>query len=121
MPKTFKVVQVTIRRATGVDNYAKNAKPHGPWMKELLAGVADLKKWSITHNADHVTGAHPDVDGHPGHVDGKDWKMNVERGNGSVDRLVVKVTEIKEEPSPRDPNIINVKIKAAVTVNENTH
>ena len=42
MPKTLKVVQDTIRRATGVDNYAKNAKPHGPWMKELLAGVADL-------------------------------------------------------------------------------
>lgn len=121
MPKKFKVVQVTIRRATGVDNYAKYAGQPGKDMKELLAGVAAFANWTVDVKGDKVIGAHPAVAKHPGHVDGKDWKLQVETGKASQDRLFVKVTGVEEVPAKNDPNVVNVKIKANVTVVEDTH
>jgi hypothetical protein len=120
MPK-FKLVQVTIRRATGVDAYTKYAPPYGGYMKELLLGVAAIKNWTLTTSGDHVTGGYPAVDRHKGHGQGKEWKLQVDPGNRSQDRLFVKVTEIKEEPAKNDPATINVKIKASVSVEEDTH
>jgi hypothetical protein len=121
MPKKFKVVQVTIRPSSAVTKYSNYGGQPGRDMKELLRGVGDLKKWTVTTSGDRATGAYPQVDGHPGHGQGKEWKLKVERGTGSQDRLWIKVTEIKEEPAKNDPNTINVKIKAAVNVEEDTH
>jgi hypothetical protein len=121
MPKKFKVVQVTIRRATPVDNYTKLAAPYGNYMKELLKGVADLKNWTVTTSGDKATGAYPEVDKHKSHGQGKEWKLQVDPGNRSQDRLWVKVTEITQEPAKTDPNTVNVKVKASVTVEEDTH
>ena len=85
--------------------------------------MKNVKNWSVEGKPEKekVTGAYPDVSGHPGHVQGRDWKLYVERGTGSVDRLFLKKRRYTLVPSKKDPDIINVKIYAAAFVVSDTH
>ncbi len=120
--KKYVVTKVTVRREASVSTYMKSSGSKAD-LKELLAGVAAMGNWSlgIDKAKEKVTEAHPTVDKHPGHVDGKDWKMNIEKGNGSVDRLFLSKRKYDVEPSKRDPNIMNVEIYCAAFVETDTH
>src|SRR5262245_29266497 len=105
----YVVTKVTVRQEASTTQYLKNAKAPAD-MKELLKGVANMKNWTVqVDTGGRVTAAWPSVDGHPGHVDGSDWKLYVERGKKTVDRLrlVRKYTTV---PSKKDTNITNVEI-----------
>ena len=121
--KKFKIVEVKIRKEASVSDYLKKYKggKHGKWLKELLKGVGDLNNWTIETSGENVVEAHPSVDGHPGHVDGKDWKMYIERGKKTVDRLFLKKRRYTVTPSKKNPDILHVKIYAAAFVVEDTH
>jgi hypothetical protein len=118
--KKFKVTEVKLRREASVSDYLKNGK-NSDDLKELLKGVGDLKSWTIETKDDRVTAAYPDVAGHPGHVDGSDWKMYIERGKKTTDRLLIKKRKYETEPNKSDENLLNVKIYAALFVEEDTH
>lgn len=116
----FKVTEVKLRREASVSAYLKNGRAADD-LKELLKGVGDLQNWSIEVKGDRVTAGYPSVDGHPGHVDGSDWKLYIERGKGTVDRLLVKKRKYECEPNKKDPSVTNVKIYAALFVEVDTH
>jgi hypothetical protein len=120
--KKYVVTQVAVRKEASVSAYLKNGRAPDD-LKALLKGVAQMGNWSlkIDKTKDTVTEAHPTVDKHPGHVDGKDWKMNIEKGNGSVDRLFLSKRKYEITPSKRDPDIMNVEIYCAAFVEEDTH
>ena len=114
--------RVAVRRELSVSHTLKDGREPDD-LKELLKGVAQMGNWSLSINKakGEVTEAHPTVDKHPGHVDGKDWKMNIEKGNGSVDRLFLAKRKYEVTPSKRDPNIMNVEIYCAAFVERDTH
>lgn len=120
--KKFVVTGVGIRKEASVTQYLKNGKAPDD-LKDLLKGVAMMGNWSLQINKakEEVTAAYPTVDKHPGHVDGKDWKLNIEKGNGSVDRLFLKKRKYEVTPSKRDPNVMNVEISCAAFVETDTH
>jgi hypothetical protein len=120
--KKYVVTKVTVRREASVSTYLKNGGAPDD-LKQLLKGVADMGNWSMTIDKGKqiVTEAHPTVDKHPGHVDGKDWKMNIEKGNGSVDRLFLSKRKYEAEASKRDPNVTHVEIYCAAFVETDTH
>ena len=115
----FVVTKVTVRQEASTTQYLQKGA-HPADMKELLKGVANLKNWSVEVTGGRVTAAHPNVDGHPGHVDGSDWKMYVERGKKTVDRLrlVRKYTTV---PNKKDPNVTNVEIYVSAFTMQDTH
>ncbi len=120
-PKKFVVTKVSIRREASVSTYLKQSASAAD-LKKLLAGVAKMGNWGMKIKDGVVIGAWPTVDGHPGHIDAKDWKLNIEKGNGSVDRLFLKkrkydATKINKS----DPNTRNVEISCAAFVVTNTH
>jgi hypothetical protein len=120
--KKFQVFEVKIRQESCVSKYLRESGNKAD-MKELMKGVKNLKNWVVQGNPEKekVTGAYPEVSGHPGHVQGRDWKLYVERGTGSVDRLFLKKRRYTLEPSKKDPQIIHVKIYAAAFVETGTH
>jgi hypothetical protein len=120
--KKFQIAEVKIRQESSVSKYLRESANKAD-MKELMKGVKNLKNWVVKGDPEKekVTAAYPDVAGHPGHVQGSDWKLQVERGRGSVDRLFLKKRKYTVEPSKKDPNIINVKIYAAAFVETDTH
>ena len=122
MPKSFKVTEVKVRVEASASKYLKSGRAPDD-LKELLKGVRDIKSWSIDGNLkkQEVSSAYPEVDGHPGHVQGRDWKMNIERGNGSVDRLFLSKRRYTVEPNKKDPDVLNVEIYCAAFVEEDTH
>jgi hypothetical protein len=113
MPKKMVVTEVKIREEASVSQYLKSGSSKKD-MVELLKGVKDMKNWVVERKGeDGVSGAYPQVDGHPGHVHGKDWKLNVERGNNTVDRLVLSKRRYTVSPNKRNPEQLNVQIYAA--------
>ncbi len=92
-PKKFVVTKVHIRREASVSRYLKQSASSAD-LKKLLAGVAKMGNWATKIKDGEVIDAWPTVDGHPGHVDAKDWKLNIEKGNGSVDRLFLKKRKV---------------------------
>jgi hypothetical protein len=118
----FQITEVKIRVEASVSQYAKTtSKENLKDLKELLSGVKNMKNWVVTSDSKgNVTEAHPVVDGHPGHVQSGNWKMNVERGNNTVDRLWLKMRKYKTEPNKRKPEITNVKIAAAAFLEADT-
>lgn len=119
--KKFVVTEVKIRIEASVSQYLKTSGSAKD-MAELIKGVKDLKNWGVeSKGEDEVKAAYPTVDGHPGHVHGKDWKLNVERGNGSVDRLILAKRRYTVEPNKRKPEQLNVSIYAAAFCEQDTH
>ncbi len=80
-----------------------------PDLQELLTGIQNAGNWSIYDTYQ----ATPQVAGHPGHIDGKNWKMNIERGNHSVNRLFI------ERTYNQTGTTLNVTAKAWIV--KNTH
>ena len=120
MPDTkYVVTKVTIRQEASTTQYLQKGKAPND-MKELLKGVANMKNWTIQASNGKVTAAYPTVDGHPGHVDGSDWKMYVERGKKTVDRLrlVRKYTTVQNK---KDANVTNVEIYCSAFTVQDTH
>jgi hypothetical protein len=115
----FVVTKVTVRQEASTTQYMSKGKAPDD-LKELLKGVANMKNWTVQVSGDKVTAAYPTVDGHPGHVDGSDWKMYVERGKKTVDRLrlVRKYTTV---PNKKDPNQMNVEIYVSAFTVQDTH
>lgn len=116
----YVVTKVSIRREASVSTYLKKGKDPAA-LKELLAGVAAMKNWRCSESGGKVTAAFPEVTGHPGHVDGSDWKLNVERGNGSVDRLFLKARKYTTVANKSKKDQTNVEISCNAFVVENTH
>lgn len=122
MPKKLVVTEVKIREEASVSQYLKktggSAKKD---MAELLKGVRDMKNWVVERKGEaEVSAAYPRVDGHPGHVHGKDWKLNVERGTNTVDRLVLAKRRYTVTPNKTKPDQLNVQIYAAAFCLEDT-
>jgi hypothetical protein len=70
-------------------------------LKELLKGVGDMKNWLFKESGGNITAAWPEV---PGHVDGSDWKMYVERGRQTVDRLQLTGRKYVTVPNKSKPD-----------------
>ena len=133
MPKKaivkLKVTKVALKADSSVKSYTRD--PDG--IKELWTDLRKEKLWGAQAKLDkkgtaidRIIGlSYPDVGGHPGHVHGKDWKYNVERGNGSVDRLVVEKwsATVKNEEYDAKKGVITADIEIAVSgrVLEDTH
>jgi hypothetical protein len=119
--KKFVVTEVKIRIEPNVSAYLRSSAKKAQ-LAELLKGVKDMKNWTVEvkANAD-VSAAYPVVDGHPGHVHGKDWKLNVERGNSTVDRLVLSKRRYTVEANKTKADQMNVKIYAVANVMADTH
>ncbi len=125
----IKVTEVKVKGDSSVKGYARDTDGlKGVWkaLKEAkqwrAQGKLDRKKTAI----DRIIGVtYPDVGGHPGHVHVKGWKYNIERGNGSVDRLVVEdwAAEVTDQEYDSKKKIITaeVKITAKGRVLEDTH
>jgi hypothetical protein len=47
--------------------------------------------------------------------------MYIERGKKTTDRLLIKKRKYETEPNKSDENLLNVKIYAALLVEEDTH
>lgn len=120
MATKFVVTKVTVRREASVSNYLAKGGDI-PALKELLLGVGNMKNWVCTVAGGKVTAASPNVDGHPGHVAGSDWKLNIERGNGSVDRLYLKQRKYTVTPNKSNKDQMNVEISCNAFVETNTH
>ena len=119
--KKFVVTGVKLRIEASVSTYLKTSA-HKKDMAELLKGVKDMKNWAVEPKGDDaVKAAYPRVDGHPGHVHGKDWKLNVERGNSTVDRLILSKRRYTVTPNKKDPDQRNVEIYAAAFCEQDTH
>ena len=114
------VTKVTVRKEASVSKYLKNST-HKKDLKELLRGVANLKNWSVEAKGEKIVGAHPTVDKHPGHIHGKDWKLNIEASKQTVDRLMLTGRKYKTVPNKRDPSILNVEISCNAFVETDTH
>lgn len=120
----YVISKVEIKKGGTVKEYLKGKRDPDA-LKELWKGVTKIDNWSFQLDADgNVVSAEPSVDGHPGHIHNSDWKLNIERGNGSVDRLVltkrkyeVKKTKKLYKKLPR----YNVEISASSYVLEDTH
>lgn len=115
----FVVTKVTVRQEASTTQYLQKGKAPND-MKELLKGVANMKNWTVEVSGTRVTSAYPTVDGHPGHVDGSDYKLYVERGKKTVDRLrlVRKYTTV---PNKSDVNQTNVEIYCSAFTVQDTH
>lgn len=61
------------------------------------------------------------VDKHPGHVQGKDYKLQIEKGKASVDRLFLKLRKYETAPAKSDPDTMLVKVSASAFVETDTH
>jgi hypothetical protein len=119
MPK-FVVTKVTVRREASTTQYLSNGA-HKDDLKELLKGVADMKSWVFKESNGKITAAWPEVPGHPGHVDGSDWKMYVERGKQTVDRLMITGRKYTVVPNKSKPDQMNVEISCNAFVETDTH
>lgn len=123
------VKSVSINKDGSVGKYKKDTDG----LKEILDSIDKAKLWNATVELDkkkpeakRVNGfGYPDVGGHPGHVHGKGWKYNIERGNNTVDRLVVEDVkgEIKSQSHDAKKDVITVEvdISCKVKVLEDTH
>jgi hypothetical protein len=118
--KEFKMTKVKIRKNASVSKYLKRGRAPKD-LKELLKGIGNRKNWTIETKGEEVTAAYPTVNGHKGHVDGKDWKMYIERGKKTVDRLLLKKRKYKVVQSKKKPDQLNVEIYTSVFVEEDTH
>jgi hypothetical protein len=115
----FKIVQVTVREGPSVTKYMRES-PNKKDMVELFKGVRNLGNWVIEVDRNNqVTSARPEVSGHPGHVDGANWKLYVERGKRTVDRLVLSKRQYTV--APKGPDLCHVSIKCTADVRTDTH
>jgi SET domain-containing protein len=115
----FKIVQVTVREGSSVTKYMRESASKKD-MVELFKGVRDRDSWSIeTDKNNHVVSAHPEVPGHHGHVDGRNWKIYVERGKKTKDRLILSNRQCTVVP--KGPDLCHVSIKCAADVQTDTH
>lgn len=121
MTKT-NVTKVTITELKSAKDYAKLGGQHGKDFKEVLDGVKKGANWKVEviGKPPRVKAAYPEVNGHPGHVAGKDWKLYIERGKGSQDRLYVEVDKTKSTVTAVGDGY-DVVIVAEVYVAEDTH
>ena len=123
------VTKVTVNKDGSVSKYKKDTDG----LKEVLDELGKAKLWNATLELDkkkpeakRVNGfGYPDVGGHPGHVHGKGWKYNIERGNNTVDRLVVEdvsgTIKKQEHDAKKDVLTAEVEISCKVRVLEDTH
>jgi len=116
------VTEVTITELKSAKDYAKLGGTHGKDYKELMTGVKKPDSWDVEviGKPPRVKSAHPEVSGHPGHVAGSDWKLYIERGKRTQDRLYVEVDK-KKSTVTVNGNDFEVKIVAEVFVAEDTH
>jgi hypothetical protein len=121
MTKKFVVTKVTIGKSGSVSEYLKSGSAAGD-LKDLLKEVAKMGNWTVESKGEEgVASAHPTANGHPGHVHGKDYKLYIEKGKKTVDRLVLTKRTYKTSPSKKAPDVINVEIKCSTYVLEDTH
>lgn len=113
----YQIIEVKLNKSASVAQYVDD---RNDTFKTLWKQCTDLNNWSVQlDNTGRVIEAHPSTPAHPGHVQGKDWKMNMEKGNNTVDRL----TLIKRayEVIDKSPTLKHIKISATGIVDENTH
>lgn len=124
------VTKVTVKEDSSVGKYAKDTAG----LKEITDDLDKAKNWGADVEIDdkkktikRVRGlTFPDVGGHPGHVHSKGaWKYNIERGNNTVDRLVVEdwSATTKNEVVDEKKGYINAdaEITCKIRVIEDTH
>tara|TARA_R110001592_G_scaffold73748_3_gene224728 strand:- start:54 stop:455 length:402 start_codon:yes stop_codon:yes gene_type:complete len=133
MPKIkskLKVTKVKIGKDSSVGSYKKDTAG----LKEVMDAVADAKGWTADGEVDQkkktikrVRGVgFPSADGHPGHVHGSGgWKYNIERGNKTVDRLVIVSWSAdcsnEEYDAKKDWVTGDVEVTIKVKILEETH
>lgn len=124
------VTKVTIKPDSSVSKYSRDTDG----LKEVNKDLDNKSLWGADVEIDQkkktikrVRGlTFPDVSGHPGHVHASGaWKYNIERGNNTVDRLVVedwKATVKKEEVDEKKGIIsADVEITCSTRVLVDTH
>ena len=121
--------KVTVKEDASIKKYNRDADG----LDEVLKGLGNKKGWNAEVKLDkkgieieRVTGlGYPDISGHPGHVHGKGWKYNIERGNGSVDRLVVEdwsaSVKSQEYDAKRGKITATIDIEVTARALEDTH
>ncbi|MBX3176301.1 MAG: hypothetical protein KF886_02985 [Candidatus Hydrogenedentes bacterium] len=124
------VTKVSVKEDSSVGKYKKDTAG----LKEITGDLGKAKLWGADVEIDdkkkcikRVRGlTFPDVGGHPGHVHSKGaWKYNIERGNSTVDRLVVEdwSANVKNETLDAKKGYINadIEISCKIRVLEDTH
>jgi hypothetical protein len=128
---TYTVKSVTVTKHASVDSYGDqtNAKACVNGLKATAGWTCGFEVTQKNKKADPVVRVngfgYPLIDKHPGHVEGKGWKYNVELGNGSVDRLVVApaTAEVEMKSFTATPKkiTVEVEISCGVKILEDTH
>ena len=128
---TYTVESVTVTEDSSVSKYRGQDD-----LKAVLDGLKKAGSWTIGFQVTPVKGktptslrvngfGYPVLDKHPGHVEGKGWKYNIDEGTGSVDRLVVSDTEAEvDEPTIDDAKkkiTVKLSVSCKAKVLENTH
>ncbi len=128
---TYTVTRVNIAADSSVDQYRSPED-----VRPIVAGLRRTGDWTLsfavtpkrgrTETSVRLNGfGFPIVDRHPGHVEGKGWKYNVDQGTGSVDRLIVyDVTSTMADPEIDDDAktiAVSVTIGLRAKVLEDTH
>ena len=128
---TYTVKSVRVTEDSSVSRYRAQDD-----VDAVLTGLKKAADWTLGFLVTPVRGktatslrvngfGYPGIDKHPGHVEGKGWKYNIDEGTGSVDRLVVSDTEATlGEPTIDDTKkkiIVDVSIACKAKVLENTH
>jgi hypothetical protein len=113
----YQIIEVKLNKSASVTQYVDDTK--GTFAK-LWKECTDLNNWSVQiDRTGRIIEGHPSTPAHPGHVQGADWKMNIEAGNNTVDRLsLIKRTYTVVD---KTPTLKHIKISATGIVDVNTH
>jgi hypothetical protein len=128
---TYTVKSVAVTEDSSVSKYRGQDD-----LNAVLDGLKKTALWTIgfeftpargkTPTSIRVNGfGYPSIDKHPGHVEGKGWKYNIDEGTGSVDRLIVYDTDATLGKPAIDDSAKKIKVDVSVSckakVLENTH
>ena len=139
MPRVTVNKYVVNYTVTGINVTADSSVAQYPTpddVRPIMTGLRKPGDWTLgfevtpkrgkTETTVRVNGfGYPIVDKHPGHVEGKGWKYNVDEGTGSVDRLVVSGTSCTMQDPEIDDDAKTITVKVAIELRAkvllNTH
>jgi hypothetical protein len=128
---TYNITSVTVNEDKSVTSYPDQANATA-----CVDGLKDTAGWTLgfqvtqqNRRSDPVLRVngfgYPLIDKHPGHVEGKGWKYNVDLGTGSVDRMIVAPASavLSNQTNHLDAKkiTVDVAITCSVKIVKDTH